>query len=206
MFLTAFLNVFELGRAKEGEAVLLHGGGSGVGTAATTLARLAKLRVLVTAGSDDKCARCLAHGAEVAINYRTENYAVRAREATGGRGVDVILDNVGARYLASDLEALAVGGRIVIIGSMGGSAIPDFDVVSRLLARRQQLIGSMLRARPNDEKSAIVAAFLTRFGAALEDGRIRPVIERVFRFENVADAHRLMKESTHFGKLVLRVS
>jgi putative PIG3 family NAD(P)H quinone oxidoreductase len=205
VFLTAFLNVFELGRANAGDTILVHGGGSGVGTAAITLGKLAGLRVVVTAGSDDKCARCVTHGADAAINYRTENYAERAQSLTSGRGVDVILDNVGATYLASDLDALAIGGRIVIIGSMGGSAVPDFDVVSRLLSKRQSLIGSMLRARPLSEKAAIVEAFMARFGEALERGEIRPVIERVFPFSDVADAHRLMKASTHFGKIGLMV-
>ena len=199
VFLTAFLNVFELARAKAGETLLVHGGGSGVGTAATTLGKLAGLRVIVTAGSKEKCDRCLAHGADVAINYREEDFVERAR------GANVILDHIGARYLPRDLEALALGGRIVIIGSMGGEARAEIDV-TRLLGKRQQIIGSTLRARPNEEKAAIVASFLARFGDDLREGRVRPVIARVFSLEQAADAHRLMKDSEHFGKIVLNLS
>jgi tumor protein p53-inducible protein 3 len=199
VFLTAFLNVFELARGKAGETLLVHGGGSGVGTAATTLGKLAGLRVIVTAGSKEKCDRCLAHGADVAINYREEDFVERAR------GANVILDHIGARYLLRDLDALAVGGRVVIIGSMGGESRAELDV-TKLLGKRQQIIGSTLRARPNEEKAAIVAAFVARFGDDLRAGRVRPVIARVFPLDQVAEAHRLMASSEHFGKIVLRVS
>jgi tumor protein p53-inducible protein 3 len=200
VFLTAFLNVFELARAKAGETLLVHGGGSGVGTAATTLAKLAGLRVIVTAGSKEKCDRCLAHGADMAINYREEDFVERA-----GRGkVDVVLDHIGARYLARDLEALAVGGRVVVIGSMGGRGTIELDVAA-LLGKRQQIIGSTLRARPAAEKAQIVAAFLAKFGDDLEAGRVRPVIDAVFPLAEEAAAHRRMNEGEHFGKVVLRM-
>jgi len=195
VFLTAFLNVFELARARAGETLLVHGGGSGVGTAATTLGKLAGLRVIVTAGSKEKCERCLAHGADVAINYRQEDFVERAR------GANVILDHIGARYLARDLDALATGGRVVIIGGMGGESRAEIDV-SKLLGKRAQIIGSTLRARPDEEKAAIVAAFQARFD--LRD--VRPVIARVFPLDEVAEAHRLMKSSAHFGKIVLSSS
>ena len=198
VFLTAFLNVFELARAKSGETLLVHGGGSGVGTAATTLGKLAGLRVIVTAGSHEKCRRCIAHGADEAINYRTEDFVER------GRGANVILDHIGAPYLARDLAALATGGRVVIIGSMGGRDPVSLDV-GALLRKRQQIIGSTLRARPIAEKAAIVDAFARRFGADLNAGRIRPVIDATFPLERVADAHRRMAQD-HFGKIVLRVS
>ena len=197
VFLTAFLNVFELARAKKGESLLIHGGGSGVGTAATTLARLAGLRVIVTAGSDEKCRLCIAHGADDAINYRTEDFVERAR------GVDVILDHIGAPYLERDLQALATGGRVVVIGSMGGRGTVALDV-GALLSKRQQIIGSTLRARPAAEKRAIVGAFVARFGRDLEESRIRPVIDSVFPLERAGDAHRRMKDD-HFGKIVLSV-
>jgi len=199
VFLTAFLNVFELARAKAGETLLVHGGGSGVGTAATTLGKLAGLRVIVTAGSKEKCDQCLAHGADMAINYRQEDFVERAR------GANVILDHIGARYLARDLEALAVGGRVVIIGSMGGESRAEIDV-TKMLGKRQQIIGSTLRARPNEEKASIVASFLARFGDDLRAGRVRPVIARVFPLDQAAEAHRLMKSSQHFGKIVLNLS
>lgn len=198
VFLTAFLNLFILARVREGESALIHGGGSGVGTAATTLLRLAGVRVLVTAGSDEKCARCVEHGAHEAINYRTEDFVERSR------GVDVILDHIGARYLPRDLDAIATGGRIVIIGSMGGQRSAEIDVV-KLLGKRAQIIGSTLRSRSVADKTAIVSTFLERFGDALRDGRIEPVVHAVLPLEHAADAHRLMESGEHFGKIVLRV-
>ena len=197
VFLTAYLNVFDLARAKRGETLLVHGGGSGVGTAATTLGKLGGLRVLVTVGSDEKGRRCIAHGADLAINYKTEDFAERAR------GTDVVLDHIGAQYLPRDLQALNVGGRVVIIGSMGGSGRVEVDV-GAILGKRQQIIGSTLRARPNVEKVAIVASFIARFGEDLRAGRIKPVIDRVFPLEQAAEAHRAMA-GDHFGKIVLRV-
>lgn len=198
VFLTGFLNLFLLARLGEGETVLVHGGGSGVGTAATTLATLAGARVIVTAGSPEKCARCLEHGADVAINYRGEDFVEKAR------GANVILDHIGARNLPRDLDALATGGRIVIIGSMGGERLAQLDVV-KLLGKRGQIIGSTLRSRSAAEKAAIVDAFLARFGADLDAGRIRPVIHTVLPLEQADEAHDLMEASEHFGKIVLRV-
>jgi putative PIG3 family NAD(P)H quinone oxidoreductase len=199
VFLTAFLNIFMLARAREGETVLIHGGGSGVGTAATTLCKLAGMRVIVTAGSDEKCTRCLEHGADLAINYKTEDFAEKAR------GANVILDHIGARYLARDLDALAMDGRIVIIGSMGGQRAAEIDVAT-ILGKRAQILGSTLRSRRAEEKAAIVAAFLTRFGHDLDAGRIRPVIYKVLPLERAEEAHRLMAASEHFGQIVLSVS
>lgn len=203
VFLTAYLNLFGLGRLGSGGIALVHGGGSGVGTAAIQLCRAAGARVLVTAGSDEKGARCRALGAELAINYRTEPWASRVREATGGRGVDVVLDPIGAAYLADNLASLAVGGRLVLIGLMGG-ARAEIGLAA-LLARRLSVIGSTLRTRSVEEKAALVAGFQARFGADLAAGRIRPVVDRVLPLEAVADAHRAMKASEHFGKIVLRV-
>jgi putative PIG3 family NAD(P)H quinone oxidoreductase len=197
VFLTAYLNVFELARACAGETLLTHGGGSGVGTAAITLGKQAGLRVIVTAGSRDKCERCLAHGADMAINYNDEDFVERAR------GANVILDHIGARYLARDLDCLAVGGRVVVIGSMGGPGSIDLNV-GMLLSKRQQIIGSTLRARSIEEKAAIVASFVARFGDDLRAGRIRPVIDGVFPLAEAGEAHRAMKRD-HFGKIGLRV-
>ena len=199
VFLTASLTVFDLARGGRGETLLVHGGGSGVGTAATTLAKLAGMRVIVTAGSREKCDRCLAHGADEAINYREEDFVRRAA------GCNVVLDHIGARYLARDLEALATGGRVVVIGSMGGERRAEVDVTT-LLGKRLQIIGSTLRARSNEEKAAVVASFLRRFGDELHAGRVRPVIDSVFPLEEVAAAHRRMASGEHFGKIVLRVS
>jgi putative PIG3 family NAD(P)H quinone oxidoreductase len=198
VFLTAYSNIFMWAHAQRGESVLIHGGGSGVGTAATTLCKLAGLRVFVTAGSDEKCELCVRlTGADVCINYKTEDFAEKAR------GVNIVLDHIGARYLAKDLEALTVGGRVVIIGSMGGEKIATIDVTS-LLGKRQQIIGSHLRGRPVAEKAEIVASFIDRFGDDLNAGRVRPVIDSLFDIDHVEDAHRRM-EGDHFGKIVIRV-
>lgn len=201
VFLTAFLNLFQLGALPAGGAALVHGGGSGVGTAAIQLAKLAGARVIVTAGSAEKCARCSTLGADVAVNYRTEKFADAVRAATNGAGVDVVLDSIGAPYLADNLASLALGGRLVLIGLMGG-AKAELNL-GALLVRRLSVIGSTLRTRSLAEKAALVAAFRARFGADLEAGRIRPVIDRVLRFSQAADAHRLLQASDHFGKVVL---
>ena len=203
VFLTAFLNLFVLGEIKPGGAALVHGGGSGVGTASITLLREAGMRALVTAGSDEKCRRCRDLGADVAINYRAGDFAAPVREATGGRGVNVVLDSIGGKYLASNLDCLAADGRLVIIGLIGG-AKAEINLAA-LLLRRLGVIGSTLRARSVGEKAVIVAGFLERFGAALNAGRIKPMIDRILPLERAAEAHRLVQSSTHFGKVVLAV-
>jgi putative PIG3 family NAD(P)H quinone oxidoreductase len=201
VYLTVFLNVFELGALPAGGWLLAHGGGSGIGTAAIQLAKLAGAKLIVTAGSDEKCARCRALGADVAVNYRTKKFLDAVRAATGGAGVDVVLDSIGAPYLADNLDALSVGGRLVLIGLMGG-AKAELNL-GTLLARRLSLIGSTLRTRPVAEKARLVAAFRARFGADLAAGRIRPVVDRVLPFAAAGDAHRLLQASAHFGKVVL---
>lgn len=195
-FLTAFLNIFLLAVARRGETLLVHGGGSGVGTSATTIGKLAGLRVVVTAGSPEKCARCIEHGADDAIDYH-EDFTRRVSD------VDVVLDHMGASYLAKDLQVLRTGGRLVIIGSMGGQRTAEIDVAS-LLSKRQQIIGSTLRGRSPDEKTRMVEAFVARFGEDLRAGRIKPVIDSVYPIEQVAEAHRSMK-GDHFGKIVLKL-
>jgi tumor protein p53-inducible protein 3 len=201
VFLTVFLNVFQIGGLQKGGALLVHGGGSGIGTAAIQLARAAGARCIVTAGSEEKCRRCLDLGADVAVNYRDGDFAPRVLEATGGQGVDVVLDHIGASYLEGNLQSLAVGGRLVVIGLMGGSKAEI--QLAALLGKRLQVIGSTLRARPLDEKRQIVAGFQDRFGAALSSGEIGPVLDRSFPVAQVAEAHRLMEASQHFGKIVL---
>lgn len=198
VFITAFLNVFMLGVARRGETLLVHGGGSGVGTAATTLGKLAGLRVVVTAGSAEKCELCLQHGADEAIDYKQDDFAQRLKD------VDVVLDHIGARYLARDLQVMRTGGRVVVIGSMGGEKTAQIDVTA-LLAKRQQIIGSTLRARTKEEKARIIEAFLARYGDDLRNGRIRPAIDSVIPIQRVAEAHRRMNED-HFGKIVLTIS
>ena len=201
VYLTVFLDVFELGALPEKGSLLVHGGGSGIGTAAIQLAKLAGARVIVTAGSEEKCARCRDLGADVAVNYKAEKFLDAVRAATDGAGVHVVLDSIGAPYLADNLAALATGGRLLLIGLMGGAqAELNLGV---LLARRLSVIGSTLRARPTEEKARLVAAFRARFGAELAAGRIRPVVDRVLPFARAAEAHRRVQASEHFGKVIL---
>src|SRR5437867_5283194 len=206
VFLTAFSNLFmpRLGHLAPGETALVHGGGGGVGTAAILLLREAGHRTIVTAGSPAKCRRCEELGATAAIDYRTEDFAARARELTGGRGVNVILDHIGGRYLTANLAALVPGGRLVEIGLMGGAAA-ELNL-AQLLLRRLAVIGSTLRSRSNEDKAAIVEAFRARFGAALARGVLRPVVDRVLPLEPAAEAHRLRQASEPVGKIVLRVA
>lgn len=203
VLLTVFLNVFELAGLKSRDWVLVHGGGSGIGTAAIQLAAAADAKIAVTAGSPEKCARCLDLGADLAINYREEDFAEAIATATEGQGVSVILDSIGASYLAPNLASLAVGGRLVLIGLMGGAKaeVP----LGSLLMRRLQIIGSTLRTRSDTEKSELVHAFEARFGEAVEAGRIRPIVDRVLPLAEADEAHRIMQASEHFGKLVLQV-
>jgi len=203
VFLTVFLNVFQLGGLEAGGTLLVHGGGSGIGTACIQLARAAGARVFITAGSDEKCERCRALGAEVAINYRSGDFRKSVLEATEGQGVDVVLDSIGAAYLADNLGSLKVGGRLLVIGLMGGAKAEL--AMGALLARRLQIIGSTLRTRPVGEKAAIAQGFVERFGNALATGEIAPVIDRVLPLADAAQAHRVMQASDHFGKIVLRV-
>jgi len=202
VFLTVFLNVFQLGTLQEGGAALVHGGGSGIGTAAIQLIKASGATAIVTAGSDEKCQRCLDLGADVAVNYRTGDFSAAAKEATGGSGVDVVLDSIGAPYLMGNLSSLAIGGRLVLIGLMGG--VKSEINLGLLLGRRLQLIGSTLRARPVEEKAAIVSGFLERFGKALESGKIGPIVDRVRDLADAPEAHRILKASEHFGKIVLQ--
>ena len=202
VFLTVFLNVFQLASQPDGGAALVHGGGSGIGTAAIQLLKASGSIAIVTAGSDEKCKRCEGLGADVAVNYRTGDFAAEVKEATGGRGVDVVLDSIGAPYLADNLASLAIGGRLVLIGLMGG-AKSEINL-GMLLARRLQVIGSTLRARPVEEKAAIASGFLERFGSALASGKIAPVVDRILDLSEAPEAHRAIKASEHFGKIVLR--
>jgi putative PIG3 family NAD(P)H quinone oxidoreductase len=204
VFLTAFLNLFRLGALPERGTALVHGGGSGVGTAAIQLVKQAGGSIVVTAGSDDKCQRCRALGADVAVNYRSGDFVAAVKEMTGGRGVDVVLDSIGASYFDRNLRSLCTGGRLVMIGLMGG-AKGELGL-GPLLARRLHVIGSTLRARSAAEKAEIVTDFRARFGDALAQGRIKPVIDRVLPLAEAPEAHRVMKASEHFGKVVLRVA
>jgi putative PIG3 family NAD(P)H quinone oxidoreductase len=203
VFLTAHLNLFELGAVSEGDWVLVHGGGSGVGTASIQVLRRARVHVIVTAGSEEKCGRCRELGADVALNYRKGPFADRVLELTSGQGVDVVLDSIGAPYLEPHLRCLRIGGRLIFIGLMGG-ARGEVNLAT-LLLRRLHLVGSTLRSRDPEDKAEILARFWARFGDELESGAIRPIVDRVLPLERVQEAHDIVERSEHFGKVVLRV-
>lgn len=206
VFLTAFLNLFLEAGLRPGERVLVHGGASGVGTAAIQLATHVGCPVHVTAGRDDKLARCLDLGAVQAVHHRREDFAAAVRERLdreGAEGVDVVLDMVGGSTLARDLSLLATGGRIVFIATLGGRTA-ELDI-RELMARRARLIGSTLRARPTAEKARIRAAFVERFWDALERGEIGPVIDRVLPIARAEEAHAAMRAYENIGKIVLEV-
>ncbi len=200
---TVWANVFEGGRLLAGETLLVHGGTSGIGTTAIQLARARGAHVLATAGSAEMCAACLRLGAERAFPYREEDFVVSARQATDGRGVDVILDMVGGSYVARDLEALAAGGRLVLIAFLGGSkAEVDFMPVLR---KKLTITGSTLRPRPVEEKGRLARALQEKVWPLLESGAVRPAIDSTFPLERAEDAHRRMESGQHVGKIVLRV-
>lgn len=204
VFATAYDNLLVRGRLRADETALVHGGSSGVGTAAIQLARRIGARVLVTAGSAEKIDACARLGADAGINYRTEDFAERAVALTGGRGVDVILDVVGGPYLEPNLRALALEGRLVVIGLMGGASaeLP----LGRLLARRLSVAASTLRARSVEDKAALAQQLVADVWPGFADGSLRPVIDRVLPLEQVAEAHRVVGTSEHIGKVVLRVT
>ncbi|HVC04195.1 MAG TPA: NAD(P)H-quinone oxidoreductase [Candidatus Acidoferrales bacterium] len=201
VFITAHDALFTRGRLQHGETVLIHGGGGGVGTAAVQLARHHGCRVLVTAGSEGKIARCVELGADAGINYRTDDFVARTRELTDGRGADVVIDIMGASYLGRNLEAVATDGRIIVLGMLGGTH-SDIDI-GAMMRRRVSLISTVLRARPADQKAAIVAAFAADVVPGIADRTLHPVIDRVLTFDQASDAHRQMEAGEAFGKILL---
>ncbi|MET7298070.1 NAD(P)H-quinone oxidoreductase [Embleya sp. NPDC005575] len=200
---TVWSNVFMVAHLRKGETFLVHGGSSGIGTMAIQLASAAGARVFTTAGSATKLARCRELGADVTINYRDEDFVARIHEATDGVGVDVILDNMGAKYLDRNVDALAVNGRLVVIGLQGG-ARGELDL-NKLLTKRAAIAATSLRGRPMSEKSAIVAAVREHVWPLLDAGRVQPVVDRVLPVAEAADAHRVVEESGHIGKVLLKV-
>ena len=201
-FFTVWTNVFDRGRLKAGETALFHGGTSGIGTTAIQLASARGARVLATAGTDEKCRACEKLGAERGINYRTEDFAKVARELTGGRGVDVILDHIGGDYFAKNVSALALEGRLCVIGLMGGSGSATIDL-GRLLRQRLTVTGSTLRPRSVEEKGRIAEALRREVWPLLDSGHVKPIVYKTFPLAQAADAHRLMESSEHVGKIVL---
>ena len=201
VFTTAHDNLFTRGGLAAGETVLIYGGSSGVGTAAVQLARRAGCRVLVTASSRRKLDACAELGADAGIDYAEEDVVERVRELTDGRGVDVILDVVGARYLEPNLRNLAPEGRLVVIGLMGG-ARGELDL-GRLLSKRLTVLGSTLRARTTAEKAVLARRLEEEVWPGFADGSLRPVVDTVLPLARAAEAHELMESSRHIGKIVL---
>lgn len=198
---TVWTNVFERGRLARGESILVHGGSSGIGTTAIQIARARGATVFATAGSDDKCAACKALGAHHTINYRDTDFVAAVRDLTGGRGVDVVLDIVGGDYLQRNLETLAVDGRLVLIGMLGGTkAVIN---IGPILQRRLTVTGSTLRPRSVAEKGATARAVHEHVWPLFESGAVRVPIHATFPLTNAAEAHRVMEASEHIGKLVL---
>ena len=203
-FFTVWTNVFDRGRLQPGESLLIHGGSSGIGTTAIQLARAFGSRVFCTVGSDEKAKACTELGAERAINYRTEDFVAVAKELTGGKGVDVILDMVGGGYVPRNIRALAVDGRMVQIAWLGGSKVEaDFMM---LMIKRLTWTGSTLRPRSVEQKGEIARALEAKVWPLIEAGKVKPVMFKSFPLAEAAEAHRLMESSAHIGKIVLVTS
>ena len=203
-FFTVWANLFQHGRLAPGETVLVHGGSSGIGVTAIQLAREFGSHVYVTAGSQAKCDACLALGVDAAINYRESDFAERIRDLTAGRGVDVVLDMVGAAYFDRNLSCLAMDGRLVAIATLQGSKVESFDI-SAIMRRRLTITGSTMRPRTTAEKGQIASALREKVWPVLDAGRCGPVIYQVFPLAEAAAAHRLMETSAHIGKIMLKV-
>jgi len=198
---TVWANVFMTANLMPGQTLLVHGGSSGIGTMAIQLAREVGARVAVTAGSAEKLEACRTLGAEVLVNYREQDFVEVLRAATAGAGADVILDNMGAKYLARNVDALAVNGRLVVIGLQGG-AKAELDL-GKLLRKRAAVVATSLRARPASEKAAIVAAVREHVWPLVESGRVKPVIQSRHPLGEAAAAHQELEASGHIGKILL---
>ena len=202
-FFTVWSNVYDRGRLAPGESLLVQGGTSGIGVAAIQMAAATGNRVFATAGTDEKCAACVKLGAQAAFNYKTQDFVAGVKSATGGKGVDVILDMAAGDFVPKELKALADEGRLVFIAFLRGPKT-ELDV-NEVMRRRLSITGSTLRPRPIEFKGAIAASLRSRIWPLIEAGRIKPVIYKTFPLAEAAEAHRLMESSAHIGKIVLTV-
>jgi len=202
-FFTVYSNVYDRARLAPGESLLVQGGSSGIGVTAIQMAAALGNRVFVTAGSDEKCAACVKLGAEKAINYKTQDFVEVIKEATGGKGVNVVLDMVGGDYVAREIKCLAQDGRLVFIAVLGGTK-GEFNV-AEVMMKRLTLTGSTLRPRTVDFKGAVAKNLREKVWPLIEAGRIKPVIFKTFPLAQASEAHKLMETSTHIGKIVLTV-
>uniref|UniRef100_A0A0D6QSJ4 Enoyl reductase (ER) domain-containing protein n=1 Tax=Araucaria cunninghamii TaxID=56994 RepID=A0A0D6QSJ4_ARACU len=198
---TVWSTVFMTSHLSSGEIFLVHGGSSGIGTFAIQIAKYFGAKVFVTAGNEEKLKRCMELGADVAINYKTEDFVARVKEETGGKGVDVILDNMGGSYLQRNLDALGLDGRLFIIGFQGG-AVAEMNL-SSVFARRLTIQAAGLRTRTVKNKAQIIADVQKHVWPAFEEGKVKPVIHISLPLLQVAEAHRIMESSTHIGKILL---
>jgi NADPH2:quinone reductase len=201
---TVWANVFRMGRLTKGETLLVHGGSSGIGVTAIQLAHEFGATVYATAGSEEKCTACLKLGASAAINYRTQDFAAEVKTLTGGKGVNVILDMVGAPYATKNVRSLGMDGRLVIIAFLEGSKAAEFDFLPVML-RRLTITGSTMRPRTTTQKGEIAADLRAKVWPVLDAGRCAPVIHATFPMAQAAEAHRLMETSSHIGKIVLTI-
>ncbi|MEV7883832.1 NAD(P)H-quinone oxidoreductase [Streptomyces sp. NPDC002817] len=200
---TVWSNVFMISHLRPGETLLVHGGSSGIGTMAIQLAKAVGAKVAVTAGTKEKLDHCAELGADILVNYREQDFVSEVKQATGGAGADVILDNMGAKYLDRNVQTLAVNGRLAIIGMQGG--IKGELNIAALLGKRAAISATSLRARPPAEKTAIVAAVREHVWPLLDGGHVRPVVDREIPMSDAAAAHRVVEESGHVGKVLLVV-
>ncbi|KQZ97428.1 NAD(P)H-quinone oxidoreductase [Rhizobium sp. Root564] len=204
-FFTVWANLFQMAGLTEGESVLIHGGSSGIGTTAIQLAKAFGAEVYTTAGSKEKCDACEKLGAKRAINYKQEDFAAVIKDATGGKGVDVILDMIGASYFEKNIASLARDGCLSIIAFLGGTIAEKVDL-RPIMVKRLTVTGSTMRPRTADEKRAIRDELVEQVWPLLEAGKVAPVIHDVINFDQVSEGHRLMESSSHIGKIVMRVS
>ncbi|MCX3063855.1 NAD(P)H-quinone oxidoreductase [Streptomyces beihaiensis] len=201
---TVWSNVFMVAHLRPGETFLVHGGSSGIGTMAIQLAKAVGAKVAVTAGTKEKLDFCAELGAEILINYREQDFVEEIRENTAGGGADVILDNMGAKYLGRNVDALAVNGRLAIIGMQGG--VKGELNIGTLLGKRGAITATTLRARPLAEKAAVVAAVREHVWPLIEGGHVRPVVDRELPMSDAAQGHRVLEESGHIGKVLLTLA
>lgn len=204
-FFTVWANLFQMAGLTEGESVLIHGGSSGIGTTAIQLARAFGATVYATAGSKEKCEACERLGAKRGIDYKAEDFAEVIRQETGGKGVDVVLDMIGAAYFEKNLSVLARDGCLSIIAFLGGNTAEKVNLTP-IMVKRLTVTGSTMRPRTAEEKRAIRDDLLAQVWPLLEEGRVAPVIHSVLPFDRVVEAHRLMETSSHVGKIVLKLS
>ncbi|HJV44089.1 MAG TPA: NAD(P)H-quinone oxidoreductase [Bacillota bacterium] len=205
VFLTAYLNLFWLGGLSQEDTVLVHAGASGVGTAAIQLIREMGAKCLVTAGSSTKIDRCLELGAAAGWNYKDGSFLNWVKDQTNGKGVQIILDFIGASYFADNIKSLAIDGRLVIIGTMGGAKVNDVNL-SLILSRRLQIIGTALRTRTKEDKVKLTADFTQFASSRFEKGQLKPIIDSIYDWTEVAQAHTYMETNANIGKIVLKVS